>query len=366
MTRLYLCPTLVFLLGACATSTPRVVVPSERPDESEAPAPTKPKPESKSVRTGSITYLTGGTLFRMAITKGALPVNLSMELNKTGLGKEEYLGVSRNGAFMTLSTTRYSKECLEWACLAVIDSEMQGQSVIIGNVPVRPAGPAAISGDGKRIIYSSDEGPHAQDLFVIDQDEKGQWKPPALITNVSPHAFNTHPVLSADATRVLFDCGPVAYGQAGTGICEILVDGLLLSTLVVSSENPLGSEGEFLAHHADYMPDGSIVFEADWDGSQLWYLNLEGESKPVRLNKLISNDNRPCGLPGGFVASLWLDRPGSLGVSELKIAPYDGTEVQVLTPSTDIAEHQCHETYSVGKKDADSKEEPANESKTQE
>jgi hypothetical protein len=136
----------------------------------------------------------------------------------------------------------------------------------------------------------------------------------------------------------------VPFGQNGTGVCEVDVDGSGFRRVVNPASNPFGGSGEFLAHHADYMPSGGIVFEADWDSEQVWVIP-DGASFPVRVLADQSNDNSPCALPGGYIASLWLGRPEGSGIHELKIMAPDGSEFDVLTPDIDITDvgMSCHE-----------------------
>jgi hypothetical protein len=109
-------------------------------------------------------------------------------------------------------------------------------------------------------------------------------------------------------------------------------------------DNPVGSaSSDDLVHHADYSPDGSLVFEADWTGEQVW-LAAAGPASAVRPQPAQSNDNSPCVLPGGYIASLWLGRPGGDGIHELKVSAPDGSEFAVLTPDVDILDIglSCH------------------------
>jgi len=354
MRRSTICVLFSGIMGACgSTPAPQTGgessgLRSDQPEGDAGPDEAISKVEedtSTSIREGTVSYMAGGTIFQLDVRDGAKPVNLSLKLNALAMGQDDYLAVSRNGEFLTISTTRFTPECSEWACLAIVsDQGSKADSVLLKGVPVRPSGHAAVSNDGNRLVFAGGDGPHAQDLFLLERNGE-EWVGPRLITEVSPHNYNTAPVLNSDGTRVLFDCGPVPYGQAGTGICEILVEGLLLTQVVDSSQHPDGKEGEFLAHHGDYLPDGAIVFEADWNGSQLWTVR-EGDEKPIRLNSEFSNDNMPCVLPGGYIASLWLERPGAVGASELKIAQSDGKKFVVLTPNLDVASLSCHATVS--------------------
>jgi hypothetical protein len=73
-----------------------------------------------------------------------------------------------------------------------------------------------------------------------------------------------------------------------------------------------------------------------------------GSDSAVRIIPNQSNDNSPCALPGGFIASLWLGREGGDGFHELKVTAPDGSEFAVVTPNVDIADigMSCHAAYS--------------------
>ena len=57
-----------------------------------------------------------------------------------------------------------------------------------------------------------------------------------------------------------------------------------------------------------------------------------GASEPVLVTTEFNNDNSPCVLPDGRVASLWLDRPDGEGDHEIKVmAPDGGGYIMILT-----------------------------------
>jgi hypothetical protein len=87
----------------------------------------------------------------------------------------------------------------------------------------------------------------------------------------------------------------------------------------------------------DFAPDGSLVFEGDWDGERIWRLPA-GASTPVEVGNQFHNDNSPCVLPNGRAASLWMDRPGGQGIHELKVMNADGGGYDMLVTDTDIAD----------------------------
>ncbi len=293
---------------------------------------------------GFVTYIVGNQVFRVEALDGATPINVSTALNALASGRDESPAVSRNGQFFTIDTERFDPQCDGFSCLAVVASDLSaGETVFIGGAPLRVKGRAAISNSGDLIVYPSDGGPHDLDLFA-SRKTGATWGAPLLLTADSPHEFNDLPVLSQDANTVLFDCGPVPFSQNGTGICEVGIDAGGFRRVVDPDANPFGESGDFLAHHADYMPDGGIVFEADWDGEQVWIIP-SGALSPVRVIASQSNDNSPCSLPGGFIASLWLERPGGSSVHELKIMAPDGSEFAVITPDVDITDigMSCHQ-----------------------
>ena len=91
-------------------------------------------------------------------------------------------------------------------------------------------------------------------------------------------------------------------------------------------------------HHADYAPDGSIVFEGDWSGEQIWRLP-ENSSEPILVSPTFGNDNSPCVLSDGQIVSLWLDRPDGSGFHEMKIMNADGLQEQMLLQDVDVLDY---------------------------
>ena len=53
---------------------------------------------------------------------------------------------------------------------------------------------------------------------------------------------------------------------------EIITDGQGFRVVLTPTDSPVGLPDEADMHSPDYAPDGSIVFEADWDGEQIWRL----------------------------------------------------------------------------------------------
>lgn len=291
---------------------------------------------------GFITYMLGDGIYRIEARDGAVPISVSAALDALSPGSDENPAVSRNGEYLTLTTSRFDAECEGWSCLAVVQGDLSaGEAVYQGGNLLHPESRAAISNDGEIIVHTGGDGPHAEDLYAIQRLEDG-WGPSTLLTADSEHEYNSLPVLSTDASTVLFGCGATPYGQEGTGICEVGIEGEGFERLIDPAQQ--GGTENSVIRHADYTPEGGIVFEADWMGGEQIYLQSPGGTAAVVFDEH-SNDNSPCSLPGGYVASLWLERPGGRGLHELKIMAADGSEFSVLTPDVDVIDvgMSCHE-----------------------
>lgn len=293
---------------------------------------------------GHVTYQVGD-IFRVEARAGAVPENLSDRLDALSAGNgDQYPAVSRNGQWMTLITERFHPNCNGWSCVAIVNSDFTAvETPFVGGSTVHPEGRTAISNDGNTLVYFGD-GVHQDDLYAT-QKSGGTWSNPLLLTADSPHQYNKQPVLSNDGLRVLFDCGPGPYAQENNGVCEVGIDGTGFQQIADPDNNPLGGGNNFSARHGDFAPDGSYVFEADWNAEQIWRLD-----SPLATAEQVfsahSNDNSPCVLPNGNVASLWLGRPGNpAGLHEIKVTYADGSDFLVVTPDVDVADigMSCHE-----------------------
>ena len=92
-----------------------------------------------------------------------------------------------------------------------------------------------------------------------------------------------------------------------------------------------------MLHHADYALDGSIVFEAEWFGSeQIWHL-ANGQITSAVYQPTFTNELSPTVLPDGRIVTLWLERPGNAGgAHELTLLAADGTYLFTLLPGQDV------------------------------
>jgi hypothetical protein len=56
------------------------------------------------------------------------------------------------------------------------------------------------------------------------------------------------------------------------------------------------------------------------------------------VNERFNNDNDPCVLPDGRIASLWLERPGGGGRHEIKVMSADGRQYLMALTGADVAD----------------------------
>lgn len=254
-------------------------------------------------------------------------------LNQFANGSDEWANISPDGSWLLLSSERgFSQDCVGWACLVLLPANLATAELLTipGGSVIHSEGFSAVAAGGDLVVYPYGDGPHALDLWAVTRQGSG-WSTPVLLTADSPYDAHTQPAISADGSTVLFNCDPdLQDGQEGTAVCEVHRDGTEFHTVIGPQDGPGGTAANAL-RHADYAPDGSIVFEADWYGEQIWRLPV-GATTPVQVTDAFNNDNTPCVLPDGRIASLWLDRPGGSGTHELKIMDAAGNDyVMVLT-----------------------------------
>jgi len=279
----------------------------------------------------SITYTQGNHVYRIAAQPNATPENISAALDALSAGSDDaLLNSSPNGQWLVLETDRFG--CSGWPCLAVVKADLSsGAAVSIGGNAVHPEGSiSAISNDGNLVIYATQDGPHATDLYASVRSG-GVWQPATLLTGASTYQWHAMPALSADASKVIFDCDN-SQDDVGEALCEVNTDGTGFHVVLTPAQGP-GPRRNPL-HSPDYAPDGSIVFEGDWDGETVWRLPA-GSTTPAKVGGY-NNDNSPCVLPDGSIASLWMERPGGDSLHELKIMRSDGSSYFMALTGIDI------------------------------
>ena len=296
-------------------------------------------PPTRSVhpsQEGFVTYrLVGGDVYELPVRPGATAVDVSAALDRLSPGaRDEWLNTSPNGQWLLTSTERFG--CGGWACLARVEATLHtGAAIRVSGSPLHADAFGAISSDGRTVVYPQGGGPHVRDLWVT-RLIAGRWTAPAVITSASTQRYNMQPTISGDGRRVLFDCGPGVPEIAGTAICSVSTAGGPVRLVVGPREGP-GGTAHNLVHHAAFGSDGAVVFEADWRGEQIWRL-APGSRRPVLVSR-VHDDNSPCVLPDGRIASIYFDRPGNRsGIGELRIADPDGEHGTEILTGRDVAD----------------------------
>jgi hypothetical protein len=248
-----------------------------------------------------VAYTANDHVFLIAARSGAAPVDVTAALNRRGAsGKDTSVNVSPDGRFVLLSTERFG--CAGWACLAVASRDLRSAAAVrAGGQVVHPEGFSAIASGGRLIVFASGDGPHDRDLWAVRR-AGAAWTRPRLLTAASPHAWNALPALSADGRSVAFVCGAVPTTEPGSAICRMSTAGGAVATVLRPAPPPRGGKADAALHQPDFGPDGSIVFKADWTAEQAWRLR-PGSRTPTRISRA-TNDNSPCVLPDGRVATL--------------------------------------------------------------
>jgi hypothetical protein len=290
--------------------------------------------QAVEVNTGHIAWRSAdGRIYRVGAQEGAAPEDLSARLNALSRGSNDRsLSISPDGAWMVLETDRFGIG--DWTALALVRSDLSsGEAIRAGGNLIHPEGKVAVASGGNLVVYASGDGPHTRDLWAIRRTG-GAWSTPLLLTGASPYAFHSDPSIAADGTTVVFDAGNQPYGGAGTAIAEVHTDGSAFRVVLTPAGSPAGLPKTGALHSPGYAPDGSIVFEADWNGERIWRLQ-KGATVPVQVGNF-DNDNSPVVLPDGRIASLWLGRAGNTGNHELKIMSADGSRFYTLLIGQDI------------------------------
>ncbi len=283
---------------------------------------------------GKITYTYQNNVYRVSAQAGATPENVSA-LITTGTRKpERRLNISPNGTWLVLETQNLDVGCDGNYCLAVAPSANPASAAVVRtpNLVQDSQGFPAISSDGNLIVYTASGGAHNFDLWAI-RKTANTWAAPVQITQTSTQNYNDQPAISSDGSKVLFDCGVVAFGEGNTSICEIGTNGTGFRVVVSPSNAPSSIASKGPTHHADYLSDGSIAFDTAWDADAVWKILGNTISKVSQVN----NNVAPCGLSGGKVASLWLERSGNTnGYHELIMTDNNGANLQTIVTGIDI------------------------------
>jgi len=302
-------------------------------DAREEGLPPPPPP----VGDGHVTFRqSDGRWFRIAGKESASPEDLTSGLDALSTGSDGFLTLSKDGDWLATIGSRFS--CASGSCLDEFTGDVtKGGPIAGGAGPIAASqGRPAVASGGNVMVFPG-RGPHSVDLFAVRRSG-ATWGAPVLLTADSTFSFHHDVAIAFDGSRILCDCGEENYGIAPTSICEVRTDGTGFHVVVNPDDGPDHTTSH-APHHADYTPEGDYVFEADWPSEQVWKL-ARGAQAPVKISPdTETDDNSPCVLPDGRIASLWLGRQGNpSGLHELKVMNPDGSGSKMLLIGTDIVD----------------------------
>jgi len=262
-------------------------------------------------------------------------LNVSAQLDAVSSGADKSVAISPDGAWLALTTTRFG--CGSWDCLALVPRDLsRGEAISAGGGAVHPDRPLAVGPGGSWIAFSDQGGTHSRDVFV-SRKVSGAWGERVALSDRSPYAYNAQPAPAPGGDRVVFDCGNAPYGGDGTAICSAAIDGTDFRVLL--SPGAGVAQDAVALHHAAYAPDGSLVFEMNGraTGERVWRLS----AGKLQMLGEFRNDNSPCVLPSGVIASLYLGRDGNAsGAHELKLMSASGAAPHMALTGVDIVDSQ--------------------------
>lgn len=318
--------------GGNGNSAPTSDAPAEVPGPTLAPD--EPTEAVQVAEGGTVTFTSGEHAYRLEAREDASAEDISQQLDALSPGSfDGMINVSPDGGWLVVETDRFRPDCPDpSSCLALLPSDLSSAEVIrTEGELLNFQGKVAVGSEGDLIVYSGGDGPNDRDLWAVQRTEEG-WSAPLLLTSDSPFAWNQQPAISAQGQRVVFDCGPEAYGAEGTAICEAATDGTDFRVLVRPEDGPGDATATSALHHPDYGPGGAVIFEADWNGQQIWRVGPDG-GNPELISPPPESENSPCVLADGRIVSLW--RGGSDEL-EFKVMSPDGAAYFVVQPGTEI------------------------------
>lgn len=276
-----------------------------------------------------LTYSLGGTPFVHDVEDGTtadLTTLLDAVEPRGGTRHpESQVNVAPDSSALAVMTERFHADCAGWPCVAVVSSDATTAEVVEPPSGVVHAADLAVGPDGDLVVYSDD------DRVLWATTRSSGWSEPIELTASSSYAYGWRPAVSADGSTVLFDCGDELF--PAEAICEVGTDGTGFRVVATNDGGPDGTSGPGV-HHADYGPGGSIVFEAEYAGGEQIWRTTGGPPELVQSDAF--DDNSPCVLADGRIASLWLDRPDGDGSHELKLLDADGSGFELIVEGEDV------------------------------
>lgn len=279
---------------------------------------------------GHVVWSFQGEIFRASVSDGVSAENLS---RARGAGDDRRVTQSLGGDWLTWSGERFdcSGECLVRARFDL----SEGEAVKPGGVDAYTEGVSAITDDGQTVVFSSQGGPHAVDLFVTTRGAEG-WSEAVLLTGDSPYAYNNMPAITPDGGAVTLDCGSEPYPESGgNDACSVALDGTGFARLL-GPDALAGGRNDYVQN--PHEGPAGLFFEGSWPVGDatpetIWTLP-PGASAPEPFGAF-DNAVSPCALPDGRVAFLWLGGNDG-GRHELVVAEADGSGVVEITPGVDV------------------------------
>lgn len=302
--------TIVFIFSACINT-------EKRGDNNESSSRNESFQENTNPQYVSYMLANGDAQIVEAKQEGNV-TNISELLAKSNSGEESWINLSPNGEWLLLDSTRLDPNCDGWGCLIYgkrDSSNFKTIKLADGSV-IHPESFSAISNDAKFIVVhlSQDDG---SDLFISKQDNNATWSILKSISDSSPSTNNRNPAISADGKEILFECGK--------NICLVNSDGTNLKTLIRLEDKPNTNNSWESISNADFDTQGNIVFQGTFIATWPWRYNRK-TAEITLLNNKNNNDNSPCVLSNGDIATLWFDRAeNNSGNAELKIMNSTGT-----------------------------------------
>lgn len=286
---------------------------------------------------GHIVYTVDDEVFRIEAAPGAVADNLSQRITPQGLRyADRRPSLSSTGVWLVFETGNL--DCPTSTCLAVASMTEPGAATLVepgGAIFDTAESRSAIDGAGTTIVFAAGGGPHARDLYSTHASGS-TWSAPTLLTGGSSFEWNDTPSFSPDGDHLVFDCGPVANAGPGGSLCQVAVGGGEVITMMTPDDAPAAVVDRGPLHHASYA-GGQLVFEAAWDGERIWTSTAGGA--PRLLAEAANNDNSPCVLPDGRIASLYLGRAGNTeGRHELKLMSATGTAETMMVTGLDLGD----------------------------
>jgi hypothetical protein len=313
-----LLPLVIATLGVLGCDTPD----SSHEPGSASPTPT---PSFTPIQGNSVFYkLADRRLYRIEAKAGSIPESISDRLKVTTEGGS----ISPDGGWLVFAVTTPQCE----SCLAVSSAPFLTYEIIkVAGQAIQYVESMAIGPNGDVVLYSA-SGPHLRDIYSVRRGTTWASSSGAtLLTGASTYARHEMGSVSYDGSKAIFGCTPGDDFQSeGSAICEASVDGGNFRVVLAPG---IGAGKGFTAfHHPGWFPDGSTVLEGLTPVEKI-YRYASGAAAPVLISRQ-GNDNSPCALPDGRVASLQ-----ETTIHRLQIAEPEGGASFMLTPDgIDVAD----------------------------